>query len=153
MFSVLEPSNLGVSLLCRAPRRLRAVQGEGQHLSTSAWWLCLAGGNQLPASWTCQVITWILCGLRNSYLNNFSPVLCGYGRLGSFPCQRGCLFSAGSCSVYLPKAKFGVGGGREDKMFGSCITHLYAMIQVESECSSIFHPLKAWSNFCIRLIC
>lgn len=52
---------------------------------------------------------------------------------------KGLYVFTGSCSVYLPNAKFGMGGGGEEKMFDSCISHLYAMIQAESEYSFIFH--------------
>lgn len=46
---------------------------------------------------------------------------------------KGLYVFAGSCSVYFPNAKFGMGGGREEKTFGSCISHLYAVTRVESE--------------------
>lgn len=61
--------------------------------------------NQLPTFSTFQVITWILLGLRKSYVKNLTSVLCAYGKLGSFTCKRGRMFPTGRCSVYLPKSK------------------------------------------------
>lgn len=117
--------------------------GEGQHLGTSAWWLYLAGEKNylplVPVRWSpesCLVLERVTLTISHQFcvgVGGWDPFL-----------AKGAICSLQGAAQCSQKQNWGWGG---DKMFGFCIIHLCAMIQVESECSFIFHTLRVWSLF------